>query len=76
MRIPIIAIFVFILACASRVVPPSAEMASTYTLLQDAREEGGEMYAPDVMKDARFFYKQAERELAKGNHEMAEELRL
>jgi outer membrane protein OmpA-like peptidoglycan-associated protein len=76
MRIPIITIFVFILACVSRVVPPSAEMASTYALLQNAREEGGETYAPHVVKDARFFYDQAERELAKGNHEMAEEFRL
>lgn len=72
----LISIFTFTFACASRVVPPTEDFAISYSLLEDAMIGGGEIYAPDLMQEARFFYEQAERELAAGNFENADELRL
>lgn len=72
----IVVIFMFTLACASRVAPMTGEMAETYALLEDARAQGGETYAPSEMKDARSFFEQAEKEFGKGNRERAEEFRL
>ncbi len=69
-------IFTFTFACVSRTFPPTEDFAISYSLLEDARIGGGEIYAPDLMQEARFFYEQAERESAAGNYEKAEELRL
>jgi len=75
MRGLIIFILAFTLACASKAIPPTQEMAMTYALLEDARIGGGETYAPHMMKEARLLYDEAEREYAAGNYEKAEELR-
>ncbi|GEM_PF-1450032 len=72
----VIVILLFTIACASRVAPPTGEMAATYALLEDAKAQGGETYAPDIMKDARSFYERAEKEFEDGNRERAEEFQL
>lgn len=75
MRGFIFIVLFFCLSCASKSLPPTEEMAITYALLEDARIGGGEIYAPDLMREARFFYDRAEAELSAGNPDRAEELR-
>src|SRR3990172_9644382 len=76
MRIFILFIVTLTFASAPKAATPIKDIMSAYDLLEDAKREGGETYAPDVMKEARFFYEQAERELKNGNDERAEEFRL
>ncbi len=76
MRIFILFIVTLTLASASKATPTVKGIMSAYDLLEDAKGQGGETYAPDVMKEAQFFYEQAERELKNGNDERAEEFRL
>jgi outer membrane protein OmpA-like peptidoglycan-associated protein len=76
MRSLILLIFFFTMANVSNAAMPQNGMSSAYTLLEDAKKEGGETYAPSVMKEAIFFYEQAERELKNGNNKRAEEFRL
>ena len=76
MRIFILFIVTLTLASAPKAATPIKDIMSAYDLLEDAKREGGETYAPDVMKEARFFYEQAERELKNGKDERAEEFRL
>lgn len=72
----VVVILMFILACPSRAAFPTEEMAEAYALLEDARAQGGEMYAPREIKDAKSFYKRAEKAFEKGDRERAEEFRL
>lgn len=72
----VIVILLFTLACASRVASPTGEMSEAYALLEDAKVQGGETYAPHIMKDARSFYERAEKEFREGNRERAEEFQL
>ena len=76
MRIIILFIVTLALASASKAAPTVKDIMSAYDLLEDAKRQGGDTYAPDVMKEALFFYEQAERELKNGNDERAEEFRL
>ena len=76
MRIFILFIVTLTLASASKAASTVKDIMSAYDLLEDAKRQGGETYAPDVMKEAQFFYEQAERELKNGNDERAEEFRL
>src|SRR3989337_1201418 len=76
MRIFILFIVTLTFASAPKAATPIKDIMSAYNLLEDAKREGGEAYAPDVMKEAQFFYEQAERELKNGNDERAEEFRL
>ncbi len=76
MRIFILAIYLFTLAFTSNAATHQNGMTRAYSLLEDAKKEGGETYAPSVMKEAIFFYEQAERELKNGNNKRAEEFRL
>ena len=76
MRIFILFIVTLTFASAPKAATPIKDIMSAYDLLEDAKREGGETYAPDVMKEARFFYEQAERELKNGKDERAEEFRL
>src|SRR3989337_3868246 len=76
MRIFILFIVTLTLASAPKAATPIKDIMSAYDLLEDAKREGGETYAPDVMEEARFFYEQAERELKNGKDERAEEFRL
>ncbi|MGE5443168.1 MAG: OmpA family protein [Ignavibacteriales bacterium] len=72
----VIVILLFTLACASRVASPTGEISEAYALLEDAKVQGGETYAPHIMKDARSFYERAEKEFREGNRERAEEFQL
>lgn len=70
-------IFTLSTACvSSSPVPPTKDMAITYALIDDLRREDIESYAPDIFREARLFYQQAEREYKRGNTDKAEELRL
>ncbi len=71
----IVVVLMFTLACPSSVAPPTGEMVETYALLEDAKAQGGDTYAPSEMKEARSFYKQAVKEFDNGSRETAEELR-
>jgi outer membrane protein OmpA-like peptidoglycan-associated protein len=75
MRRIILLVFFFALASTSNAASPQDQMTITYSLLEDAKKEGGETYASSVMKEAIFFYEQAERELKNGNNKRAEEFR-
>ena len=76
MRIVILFIVTLTLASASKAAPTVKDIMSAYNLLEDAKRQGGGAYAPQAMKEAQFFYEQAERELKNGNDERAEEFRL
>ncbi len=76
MRIFFLSAFIAaVIACASRNLPPTGDFAISYSLIEDAEMGGGEIYAPDLMQQARSFYDQAEAEFAKANYEEAEDLR-
>src|SRR3989304_10090032 len=76
MRIFILSTVPLTFASAPKAATPIKDIMSAYDLLEDAKREGGETYAPDVMEEARFFYEQAGRELKNGKDERAEEFRL
>jgi len=64
-----------VIACASNNLPPTGDFAVSYSLIENAEIGGGEIYAPDLMQQAKSFYDLAEAEFTAGNYEESESLR-
>jgi hypothetical protein len=69
----IVVVLIFSLACPSSVAPPTGEMGEAYVLLEDAKDQAGETYAPREIQDARSFYQRAEKEFQQGRRERADD---